>query len=212
MKKLFNVSILVCFSLILVLNACKKDNNDDNNNNNNNDPQPTTVTDGGGNVYNVVKIGNQYWMKENLKYDVSGSICFDNVPANCATYGRLYTYALANTSCPTGWRLPTDADWKTLEMQLGMSQAQADSEGWNRGTDQGQKLQVGGSSGFNAKLGGYRTPQQLFENLNAGGYFWTSTVTQTDFAYNRELLYMGNQVTRTYNHKNYAFSVRCIKN
>jgi len=209
MNKLFYFLVLL-LSTAIVFTSCKKDEEEDNNNNNNNNT-PTTVTDGGGNVYNTVVIGSQVWMKENLKHDVTGSFCFDNSTSNCNTYGRLYTYQAASTACPTGWRLPTDNDWKTLEKTLGMSQAHADAEGWDRGTDQGTKLKVGGSSGFNAKLAGFRNPLQLFENLDAGGYFWTSTVTQNDYAFNREIN-LGAKVTRTFNVKTYAFSVRCIKN
>lgn len=198
--------------ILFTLNSCKKDTTDDNNDNNNNNPAPTTVTDGGGNVYNIVQIGNQYWTKENSKYDVSGSSCYDNNSANCTTYGRLYKFAAAQTVCPSGWRLPSDADWKTLEVYLGMSQADADLDGWDRGTNEGTKLKVGGSSGFEAKLGGFANPQNLYGNIGTDGYFWSSTTaSQTYDAWNREIT-AGAMIKRPFNNKENSFSVRCIKN
>ena len=53
--------------------------------------------------------------------------------------GRLYLWQTALIACPTGWHLPGDEEWKTLEMYLGMSQSEADDISW-RGTDEGTKL------------------------------------------------------------------------
>jgi len=211
MKKLTSLFIISLITLSVVITSCKKDNNDDNNNNNDNNNVPTTVSDAGGNVYNVVKIGNQYWMKENLKYNVTGSSCYENNTAHCNTYGRLYKHAAAMTSCPSGWHLPSDAEWKTLEMFLGMSQSEADEEGWDRGTDEGTKLKVGGSSGFEAKLGGFANPLDLYGDIGYSGYFWTSTTAQQTYdAWNRELT-QGAKIKRPFNNKENSFSVRCIK-
>jgi len=94
---------------------------------------PTTVTDIDGNVYNVVSIGNQCWMQENLKTthykngvaiptqwtSTSSGACADygNDPANTTVYGKLYNwYAVAdpNGLCPTGWHEPEDWEWNVL--------------------------------------------------------------------------------------------------
>ena len=83
-------------------------------------------------------------------------------------YGRLYNwYAVddARGLCPSGWHVPTDGEWMTMEMALGMSESEANSTGW-RGTDQGTQMKTtygwygGGngtnSSGFSGLPGGYR--------------------------------------------------------
>lgn len=212
MKKILSfLLLLLVLPLLLSVNACKKDNNDDNNDDNNNN-EPTTVTDAGGNVYNIVKIGNQYWTKENLKYNITGSSCYENNTTHCNTYGRLYKHAAAMTACPSGWHLPSDAEWKTLEMYLGMSQAEADEEGWDRGTDEGTKLKEGGSSGFNGKLGGFGNTLNQYNDITYGGYFWSSTTAQQTYdAWNREIT-QGAKVKRPFNNKENSFSVRCVKN
>ena len=77
--------------------------------------------------------------------------------------------------CPTGSHVPSDNDWKILEVQLGMAQAQADigNAGW-RGTDQGTQLKSGGTSGLNILLVGYHTPG-TFTGLSSSTYLWSSS-------------------------------------
>jgi uncharacterized protein (TIGR02145 family) len=125
--------------LVLILsNSCKKDNPTQP------DKKPSTVTDGDGNIYGKVIIGTQVWLTENLKTTKyrNGDLIGTTTPAgldiydevtpkyqwayagnedNVATYGRLYTwYAITDTRnvCPTGWHVPSDAEWLTLENYL----------------------------------------------------------------------------------------------
>jgi uncharacterized protein (TIGR02145 family) len=123
-----------------------------------------TVTDIDGNVYQIIQIGNQEWMAENLKVthyrDGSailnvtnqsswsntnvGAYCIynDNASNEVDTYGCLYNnYAVidARNIAPEGWHVATDDEWIELEMALGMSQSDANAE-YFRGTNEGSKL------------------------------------------------------------------------
>jgi uncharacterized protein (TIGR02145 family) len=68
----------------------------------------------GGQNYDAVLIGEQTWMAKNLNYNAPGSACNNNVPANCDTYGRMYEWETALTVCPTGWHLPSYAEYNDL--------------------------------------------------------------------------------------------------
>ncbi|MBA7584634.1 hypothetical protein ES708_26591 [subsurface metagenome] len=73
-------------------------------------------------------------------YDYQGShVSEAKLTSNYQTYGVLYNWPAALNACPTGWHLPSDEEWKQLEMYLGMSQSEAENTGW-RGTDEGGKV------------------------------------------------------------------------
>ena len=208
---------------------------------------PPTVTDYDGNVYQTVLIGDQCWMMENLKVThyrngdpiphvtdggiwsglSTGAYCnYDNDPANVATYGRLYNWFAVDDSrkiAPAGWHVPTDEEWKQLEMYLGMSQAEADEEVW-RGTDEGGKLKESGTthwnppnegatneSGFSALPGGYRNLSGNFASMGYTAYFWSSTEYDSYAAWYRSLHYGRSQVNRYHDYKRSGFSVRCVR-
>jgi uncharacterized protein (TIGR02145 family) len=131
------------------------------------------VEDSDGNIYNVIKIGNQVWMKENLKttkfndgtaipnvtdasvwisISTPGFAWYNNDTLNKPIYGGLYNWYSVNTNklCPTGWHVPSDEEMKTLEIFLGMSREEAEAIGL-RGTDQGARLKsnTGWPDGYN---------------------------------------------------------------
>ena len=73
------------------------------------------IDDRDGQEYEVMlmKDGN-YWMSENLNYEMEASWCFSDSVGNCTKYGRLYSWPSAMRSCPEGWKLPTDEEWKIM--------------------------------------------------------------------------------------------------
>jgi uncharacterized protein (TIGR02145 family) len=165
-----------------------------------------------GKSYPIVVIGTQTWLAENMNYEApTGSFCYGNDVSNCATYGRLYTFATAAQVCPTGTHLPTDAEWKTLETTLGMAANQLDIDGeiMPRGTTEGTALKVGGTSGFGAKLSGYFNGSSFYL-LTTDGYFWTSTEAGGE-VWRR---HVDSSTDYLYRFQNppvpYAISVRCV--
>jgi len=206
-----------------------------------------TVTDIDGNVYQSVKIGTQWWMAENLKVThyrnsvaipnvtcdsewntlFTGAYCVhDNNESNADTYGYLYNwYAVVDSSniAPKGWHVPSDEEWKELEMYLGMSQSEADDRGW-RGTDEGSKLKSiigwysGGNgtneSGFSALPSGYRDYGGNFDDVGNNAYFWFSSwsfTSPTHCALYRHLHYDHSEIYRYSSHRHLGFSVRLVR-
>jgi len=147
----------------------------------------TLLGDADGNTYNVVKIGNQIWMSENLKttkYNDNSNIpnvtdngswqalntdayCwYANDIANKDTYGALYNWFAVDQGklCPTGWHVASDADFNAMELSIGIPEADIDVWGW-RGTDQGTQLKS--TSGWNLSGNGTNT---IGFNALPGGY------------------------------------------
>ena len=194
--------------------------------------------------YNWVKIGDQIWMAENLAYlpvvnlpsaesytepyyyvyHYSGTdVTAAKETSNYKTYGVLYNWPAAKAACPAGWHLPTDDEWKQLEMTIGMSQSEADDSG-SRGTNEGTKLKAyrgwGGINyngtddfGFSALPGGYRYGNGSFFDINDYGYWWSFTQVNSNTAWYRYLYYDVSSVSRVSNNysKAYGLSVRCVR-
>lgn len=180
-------------------------------------------------------IGTQTWATTNLNIgtmitgvstqtDNGGTntvekYCYSDIESNCSTYGGLYQWDEAmkytNTEgaqgiCPDGSHIPSDNDWKILEMQLGMSRLQSDATG-NRGTNQGTNLQSGGSSGLNMSLAGVRYTSGSFDGLLSYVFMLSSSESSTR-AWDR-ILGSGNQfVLRGTDAKTIGYSVRCLGN
>jgi uncharacterized protein (TIGR02145 family) len=125
--------------------------------------------------YHYVKIGEQTWMAENLNYNATGSKCYDNKPANCEIYGRLYNFETAKKVCPSGWHLPSGEEWDLI-MDSNIIVAGSYSLGYVICDDSGCKEKLNNSTddyGFSALFGGYYNSG--FSNIGRECRFWDSS-------------------------------------
>ena len=162
-----------------------------------------------GKSYDIIKVGDMLWMGENLNFNTEkGSWCYSNDPEKCLEYGSLYNWQTAFNSCPHGWHLPSDGEWKLLEMNMLMT----DSDNWGpRGDIQGEMIKVGGSSGFNAIMAGTRDDEGNYSIEGTDTGFWTSTGSVSS-AFYRWIFYQQSYIYRYTLAGNYGLSVRCLKN
>lgn len=198
------------------------------------------------NIYHTVAIGNQDWMKENLKVtryrngdtipnviDYSKWISLalgafswvnnDTVNLN-NRFGALYNwYATADSRkiCPTGWHVPSDAEWQVMERSLGMTFTEAEGT-MLRGHNQGPLLKdttgwikngTGtNSSGFSAIPAGLRDASTGdFYNIGADACWWTSTEEDENQAWFRNMYFDFKSIYRIPVSKKNGFSVRCVR-
>jgi len=225
------ISVLL---LLLLLIQCKKDK--ENNDNNITPPPSSNITDIDGNIYHAVTIDNKVWMLENLKttkyndgtsipnvtdnseWDnlTTGAYCdYSNSPSNSTVYGRLYNwYAVSDTKkmCPVGWHVATDTEWTSLTSYLGGESIaggklkEADTTHWNT-----PNTGATNESGFKALPGGERRPNGEFLYLRQYGNWWTVTESNASSSWCRYMDFDDANVDRDDYDKQYAFSVRCIK-
>ena len=182
----------------------------------------------GGETYQTVVIGTQTWFARNLNYNVSGSVCYNNDPSNCATYGRLYDWATAmnigasyNSSswngsdvnhqgvCPVGWHIPSDADWTTLTNAVGgrwyAGTKLKSTSGWysyGNGTD---------DYGFSALSGGYNNYRGDIINPGYYGLWWSATEYYAGTAWYRYMNHDNEDVNRDDYGRYGLLSVRCVQ-
>ncbi len=154
-----------------------------------------------GKSYTTVSIGSQIWMSQNLNYDTGNSWCYDQASANCNAFGRLYDWQTAQTACPPGWKLPSFSDFETLLIHV-----------YDNGLHQAfSSLMFGGSSGFNALLGGMYNQDNEFSSLHSSSTWWSET-KETDE--NPWCLHIANSPRVVYMFEwstSLGLSVRCIK-
>lgn len=208
----------------LLLSACEKEDP--------NSVYGTFKDPDDGKTYRTIVIGGLEWLVDNMNKgkminssqpqtdnDEVEKYCYDDDAKNCDRFGGLYTWDEAmgyadepgvQGICPTGWWIPTDANWKELEMTLGMSNQEANETGW-RSLDVGDKLKPRGSSNFAGRLSGHRFHADgNFYGLNQSGSWWSSTSEPTH-AWRRTLGADEGGVYRALSSKQYAFSVRCVR-
>ena len=204
-------------------------------------PGTPSVTDIDGNIYNTVQIGNQCWTQSNLKVSkyrngdsiptglsnsdwgntTSGAYAiYNNDPVNDGLYGKLYNhYAVTDNRglCPTGWHVPSDAEWTTLANQLGgqsvagvalkSTAIQPTPGGWPL-----PNSSASNSSGFTAIPGGLIGNNGLYYLGNSNGYWWTTTFGYLWGGLSRVIIENGTGLLPNHTYLSFGMSVRCLKN
>lgn len=195
-------------------------------------------------IYKTVQYGDKVWMAENLAYlpfvdsaDIESDTAahyyvYDyNEPkltiakqtTNYYTYGVLYNYAAAIRACPDGWHLPSDYEWKDLELFFGMDPGEVYEIGYRETGSVGEQIKSpygwDGSGygidkhGFNVKGGGRRAAYSgYFQDIGTHAFFWTSsTVSMYNIAVLRFLERDSTGVSRSEGSMKNGFSVRCVR-
>jgi uncharacterized protein (TIGR02145 family) len=166
----------------------------------------------------------------------TGAWCYyNNDQANGAIYGKLYNWyavagiydaasaanpALRKKLAPTGWHVPTDAEWSNL---INCLDPNADGGNYVPNIAGGKMKATGTSlwispntnatnaSGFTGLPGGYRSFFGSFDTIGFNGYWWSSSESSTTDAWDRYLSCFDGNANRSFSGKNYGFSVRCLR-
>jgi uncharacterized protein (TIGR02145 family) len=189
-----------------------------------------------GNLYNTVKIGTQVWMKENLKTSkysdgtaipnvtdanawsnltTGAYVEYNNTSSNSSIYGKLYNYYTvidARNLCPTGWHIPTDAEFTTLTNYLGgasVAGGKLKEIGTTHWTT--PNTAADNTSGFTALPGGYRFTNGTFNSIGYIGFWWSSNDYSETIALDMGLSSTSGMVDRAPEYKQDGFSVRCVR-
>jgi uncharacterized protein (TIGR02145 family) len=166
-----------------------------------------------GKTYPVVEVAGMTWFGKNLDHDMADSYCFGDGPEACTSFGRLYPWATALRACPPGWHLSTEDEWLRLERHLGMDPAEL-QQTRGRGAGIGGRLEVGGSSGLDIVLAGWRDPDGVYHEGNGNdraAALWTATAAGPDTAWHRDVSSARSVVWRSEVDKPYSLSVRCVR-
>jgi len=233
MKKVTFLSVMLVLMIAFV--QCDGGGNSGGGGTTDPDPVDTLIKDGDGNVYTKVVIGNQTWLKENLKTtkyndgtpivhqsansawasSTSGAYCwYDNSESNKNTYGALYNNHVASSGkiCPEGWHVPFASEWATLVSATG-KEASAGANLKESGTDHWTTEYGTNESGFTALPNGRRKSDGSFEKMRTEATFWTRDV---GFAQEDAIFYYleaeMNSARRAEEKKECGFAIRCIKN
>ena len=221
-------------------------------------PGAATVTDIDNNNYNTVQIGNQCWMKENLRTTryangttiplgtiTSTTTSYRYAPNNDASivpiYGYLYNWSAvmhgasssaSNPSgvqgiCPTGWHVPSDAEWTQLTNYVGsqtqyqcnnsssnIAKALAFTTEWGSSTNTcavGNNPISNNATGFSALPAGAYDYGGYYGGFGYSAFFWSATEGSDFYAYGRNLYYDYAYVGRSSYSRNLGFSVRCVR-
>jgi trimeric autotransporter adhesin len=150
---------------------------------------------------------------------------YSNIPANSTTYGRLYNWYVVDNNtatkvasnggknvCPTGWHVPSDAEWTTLTTYLG-GESVAGGKLKETGITHWASPNTGATNetGFTAFPGGYRFNDGAYTLVGSDGLWWSSTDYSTTLAWFRYMSYNNAYVSRDFSSERSGFSVRCVR-
>jgi len=186
-----------------------------------------------GKTYRTILIDSQCWFQENLNVGtrINGSVnqtdngllekhCYNDEESNCDFYGGLYQwdemmqYVTTNAQgiCPSGWHIPTDADWTTLTDYLG-GESVAGGKMKEAGFNNWASPNTGAtnSSGFSA-FGAGNHSDVGFDYIMRYAFFWSSSQDNAGpgFSWSRTPDYTSEELYRGSGNKGNSFSVRCL--
>ena len=212
-----------------------------------------------GNSYCSIMLGEQEWLSENMRYLPSVNYVTDASVVNAkyyvygydgtdvnearnssmySEYGVLYNWQAAQTACPAGWHLPSDAEWSQLEIFLQnngfnyddyidtdndrethnvIAKSLASTSGWRDSEIEntpGWLQPKNNTSSFNGKPAGCKVHTAVFGDIRERTWWWSTTTQEgdSDSAWDRRLKYDLEELSKTHNHKSIGVSVRCVRN
>lgn len=197
------ISILALIALIIALGACQQDKDF------------TFVDERDGNEYEYIRIGDDFWMKENLRYKPESGIywAYGDNEAKGDTIGFHYDWQRACEVCPDGWHLPGKAEWDELITNLGgIGLAGSKMKDTISGRWTGYNDAISNSSGFTALPEGVRRYNGLYSYYNKYAYFWSSDNGAEEIqAWCYALDGPQKLLHQISWNKNNALNVRCVK-
>lgn len=160
--------------------------------------------------YRTIRIGTRIWMADNLNYDNGEWWCYDEDPANCEVYGKLYRWEASLMVCPEGWQLPGETEWEQLSNTLGGRDL---AGGHLKDTVRWMAPNTGATnrSKFSALPGGCRRFIEGFANEGINGFWWSRDLANESNAYTRRLHADSDDIDSPPNHKRDWMSVRCVQ-
>jgi uncharacterized protein (TIGR02145 family) len=171
-----------------------------------------------GKTYKTVKIGEQTWMAENLNYlDKADkeSKCYDNKPANCTKYGRLYNWETAKKACSKGWHLPSNEEWNILISYVESNKGCTNCAGKYLKAKSGWKSGNGEDAyGFSSLPGGmFESGEYNNAYFDVGdlGDWWSSFMNSNYNAYHLDMSSSSDDFSGRYSGISYLLSVRCLQ-
>ena len=186
-----------------------------------------------GYTYKTIKIGNQIWLAENLRYlprigkgyyvyDYQGNdVSEAKKTQNYKDFGVLYNMSAAQEACPVGWHIPSDVEWKELDKYLGLPDFSEEGMPFDVGFyyyrgDPGshrvtKPCKINNKTeeyGFNASLGGWRYEHGGFDRLNIATKWWSNSELFIRDAYNNTYLDGRYYINRTMCYDEYGIEYR----